>query len=145
MKAWNFFWLRRDKPVVNKFDIMNHFLSGAGEGYVQVPEEMRYILDFIQNDLVPQSYDVTMTYHLGRASKGSTVVDKYNELNSMEDVVRYKYDLVQRRKAFSSYIFLPALNTACSARVLLLLAPEPRLLILLLLVIMTLSEWVKIC
>lgn len=104
MNAYDLFWLRRDKPVVNKFDIMNHFLSGSGRDYVEVPEQMSYILDFIQEDLVHTSYDATITYHLGDAqAKAQEMLDKYNTLNSMEDVVRYKYDLVQKRRARSPY------------------------------------------
>ena len=104
MDAYDLFWLRRDKPVVNKFDIMNHFLSGAYRGWVKVPEEMKLILQFIQSDLMHTSYDVSMTYHLGDAqAKAQEMLDRYNALSSMEDLVRYKYDLVQKRRARSPY------------------------------------------
>lgn len=107
MEAWDLFWLRRDKPVVNKFDIMNHFKKAAYMGYVEVPDEMSTILDFIQEDLVPTSYDVSMTYHLGDAqAKAQEMLDRYNALNSMEDLVQYKYDLVQKRRARSPYASL---------------------------------------
>lgn len=108
MEAWDLFWLRRDKPVVNKFDIMNHFLKGAATGYVEVPEEMRYILDFIQEDLVPTSYDVSMTYHLGDAqAKAQEMLDRYNALSYMKSLVAHKFNLMQQRKAFSPYFFVP--------------------------------------
>lgn len=110
MDAYDLFWLRRDKPVVNKFDIMNHFLSGAAEGYVEVPEEMSFILNFLQSDLVHESYDVSMTYHLGDAqAKAKEMLDRYNALNSMEDVVRYKFNLVQQKRAAfkSAFFFAP--------------------------------------
>lgn len=108
LHASDVFWLRMDKPIVNTFDIMNHFLSGAASGYVQVPEEMNFTLEFIQQDLVPISYDVSMTYTLAEAqAKAQECLDRYNQLASMEDVVCYKHHLVQRRMKHSRFIIMP--------------------------------------
>ena len=108
LHASDVFWLRMDKPIVNTFDIMNHFLSGSSSGYVQVPEEMNFILEFIHYDLVHISYDVSMLYTLAEAqAKAQECLDRYNELASMEDVVRYKHNLVQQRMKYDRFIIMP--------------------------------------
>ena len=79
---------------------MNHFLSGAAEGYVKVPEQMSYILDFIQERL--GAYVVRRQRIIGDAqAKAQEMLDRYNALSSMEDVVVHKFNLVRKRKAYS--------------------------------------------